>query len=207
LSTDATNTDGETIMTFGRILGSVFAAAALTVAPAGAALGYGGADEEVVVTDTNPAPGESFEVVVDAGADSPEATLTITSSDPSVPDSVIEIAGTQSMTKATTPAGTATFTVTLYVEDTYTLVGTDADGNVVGESTVVVGDGEPGEPGGDGDGGEEAAGGGGGSNAGAILPATGADTTTTLVGLGGGLLVLGGVVALMLSRRRNAQLG
>jgi LPXTG-motif cell wall-anchored protein len=193
-------------MTFGRILGSVFAAAALTVAPAGAAFGYGGADEEVVVTETNPAPGESFEVVVDAGADSPEATLTITSSDPSVPDDAIEIAGTQSMTKATT-AGVAEFTVTLYVEDTYTLVGTDVDGNVVGESTVVVGDGEPGEADGGGDAGEETAAGGGGSNTGAILPATGADTTTTLVGLGGGLLVLGGAAALVISRRRNAQLG
>jgi LPXTG-motif cell wall-anchored protein len=189
-------------MTFGRILGSVVAAAALTVAPAGAVFGYGGAAEFVAVSETNPEPGESFEVAVDAGPDSPEATLTITSSDPSVPDDAIEIAGTQSMTKATT-AGIAEFTVTLYAEDAYTLVGTDASGNVVGRSTVVVGDGEPGEAGG----GDEAAGGGGGTNTGAILPATGADTTTTLVALGGGVLVLGGVTALVLSRRRSHQAG
>jgi LPXTG-motif cell wall-anchored protein len=190
-------------MTLGRILGSAAASAALVLlAPAGVASAYTGPDEFVAVSETNPEPGEPFEVIVDAGAESPEATLTITSSDPSVPDDAIEIAGTQSMTKATT-AGIAEFTVTLYAEDAYTLVGTDASGNVVGRSTVVVGDGEPGEPGG----GDEAAGGGGGTNTGAILPATGADTTTTLLAVGGGVLVLGGVTALVLSRRRSHQAG
>lgn len=192
-------------MHFRRILGAFVASAALTFAPATAAVAYEDVDEGLVVSDTNPEPGEPFEVVVEAGVESPEATLAVTSEDPSVGDDTIEIAGSQSMTKETA-AGAATFTVTLHVEGTYSLVGTDASGEVVGEATVVVGDGTAGdEDGGDTD---EAEGGASPTSpTGGLLPDTGADTTTTLLAVGGGLLLLGGAVVLLLARRRGAQLG
>lgn len=193
-----------THMNFRHILGGVIASTALVLAPLSGAFAYEETGEALVVTETNPEPGETFEVAVDAGADSPEATLTVSSDDPAVDDGDIEIAGTQSMTKATT-AGVAEFAVTLYVEGTYSLVGTDASGQVVGESTVVVGDGAAGEGDAGGDAGAGASD-GGGTSAG-VLPDTGSDTATTLLSLGGGLLLLGGAAVLLLSRRRSSQAG
>jgi LPXTG-motif cell wall-anchored protein len=192
-----------------RMIGTVAAAAALALVPAGATFAYEDDAETLVVTDGNPEPGEPFEVIVEAGPESDEATLTVTSEDPDVSDDAIEIAGTQSMTKATNAAGAATFTVTLYVEGRYVLQGFDEAGNLVGESMVVVGDGEPGSEDGTADDGDEAAGGGGsgGANAGGgiTLPDTGASTGTMLLG-GAGALLLAGGAALLYIRRRNTQL-
>jgi LPXTG-motif cell wall-anchored protein len=191
-------------MSYGRILGGVATAAALILAPTGVASAYEGTDEAVLVSDTTPAPGEPFRVVAEAGTESPEATLTVTSQDSDVSSSSMEIAGTQSMTKDTT-AGAAEFTVTLHAEGRYSVVGTDASGNVVGESVVVVGDGQTGEGDtGESDTGEGAA--GGGSDAGSMLPDTGADAGTMALAGGGLALVLGGIAALVLSRRRKAEL-
>jgi LPXTG-motif cell wall-anchored protein len=193
-----------------RMIGAAVAATALVLVPTGS-FGYEGDAEVLVVTDGNPEPGEPFEVIVEAGPESDEATLTVTSQDPDVSDDAIDIAGTQSMTKATNAAGAATFTVTLYVEGRYVLQGFDEDGNLVGESMVVVGDGEPGSEdgnaeGGDAEGGDEATGGGGTSAGGGVtLPDTGSSTGTMLLG-GAGALLLAGGVALLYTRRRNTQL-
>lgn len=190
-------------MLLGRTLGTVVATVALVLAPTAVFAGeYGGEDEDMIVTNTNPEPGEPFEVIVDTGtgADNDEATLTVTSQDPGVPDSAIEIAGSQSMTKATT-AGRANFTVTLNVEDAYTLVGRDEFGNVVSRATVVVGDGARGS-GDAGGSGEAAAGGSAGSAAGGGLGATGASVGTTALALGGSALVLAGGALLLVRRRR-----
>ena len=198
-------------MTVLRLLGSLLLAAALVLLPTSAfADPYPGEEEEMVVSDTNPEPGEPFEVVVDAGPDSDEATLTVTSDD--ADDSDIEIAETQSLTKATNAAGIARFTVTLYEEGVYTLISYDENMNVIERTQVVVGDGEPGEDGGAGGGaGGDAgaggsAGGSGDSSAGIGLGDTGAGSTSVLLGSTGVLLLLGGGAALMYSRRRKLQL-
>ena len=194
-------------MLLGRTLGSVVATAALVLVPSAALAGeYGGDDEDMIVTETNPEPGEPFEVIVDTGtgADNDEATLTVTSQDPGVSDDAIEIAGSQSMTKSTV-AGRASFTVTLNVEDAYSLVGRDEFGNVVARATVVVGDGaRAGEGGG---GGGDNAGGGAGNNAGGGiagggLGATGASVATTALAVGGSAMVLAGGALLLVRRRR-----
>jgi LPXTG-motif cell wall-anchored protein len=187
-----------------RMIGAAVAATALVLVPT-ASFGYEGDAEVLVVTDGNPESGEPFEVIVEAGPESDEATLTVTSEDPDVSDDAIDIAGTQSMTKATNAAGAATFTVTLYVEGRYVLQGFDEAGNLVGESMVVVGDGEPGSEDGDAQGGDEAAGGGGTSAGGVALPDTGSSTGTMLLG-GAGALLLAGGAALLYTRRRNTQL-
>jgi len=193
-------------MNFRGVLGSVAAAAMLALVPTAAfATDYVGDDEEVAVSETNPAPGETFSATVEAGVESPEATLTV-DSEAGISDDAIEIAGTQSMTKATT-AGSADFAVTLHAEGNYTLTGYDAEGNVVGESSVMVGDGEPGdaEGGTDGDAGagddSDDAAGSAGSTGG--LGDTGASAGTAVIGGAGALLLLGGG-ALLLSRRRKA---
>lgn len=199
-------------MFFGRTLGSVLVAAALVLAPAPAfAAPYAGDDEDIYVTETNPDEGEPFDVVVDAGTgrDNDEVTLTVSSLNPRVPDGAIEIAGSQSMTKNTV-AGKANFSVTLYEEARYRLVGRDEFGNVVGRAMVVVGDGGRGTGGGGGNGnGGDNAGGGAGNNAGGSglagavggLGDTGASGLTTALGLGGGALLLAGAGVLVARRR------
>jgi len=201
-------------MFFGRTLGSVLVAAALVLAPAPALAGvYPGDDEDILVTETNPEEGEPFGVVVDTGtgADNDEATLTVRSLNPRVPNGAIEIAGSQSMTKDTV-AGKAEFTVTLYEEARYQLVGRDEFGNVVGRAMVVVGDGGRGTGGGGGNGGGNDNGGGAAGNnaggsglAGAVggLGDTGASSLTTALGLGGGALLLAGGGVLLARRRRT----
>jgi LPXTG-motif cell wall-anchored protein len=185
-------------MTVPRLLGSLLAVLAIVLAPS-AALAYEADDDVLLVSETNPAVGEPFTVRVDAGPDSDEATLTVTSQSPGVSDDDIEIAGTQSMTKATN-AGVARFTVTLYAEGRYSLVGFDAAGNRVGQSVVVVGDGLAGEGGDD-----ESLGAVGDSTPGGLsLPLTGVDGSTALLG-GAGLLLLGGGVVLLVSRRRSGE--
>lgn len=191
---------GKSQMSFRRITGILFATASLVLVPSAALAGeYPGDPEDVIVTDTNPAPGEPFNVIVDGGPESDEVTLTVTSNDPGVSDDDIEIAGTQSMTKAAT-GGVAEFTVTLYVEGRYTLVGFDEAGNRVGETIVVVGDGTAGESGTAGEG----AGGAGAGGAVGGLGATGADDMTMLIGGAGVLLLAGGGLALVAAHRRRS---
>lgn len=185
-----------------RMIGSLALTSALVLSPSAVfAGGYAGDDEDMVVTDTNPEPGEPFRVVLDAGtgADNDEVTLTVNSQDPGVSDDEIDIAGSQSMTKATV-AGKASFSVTLHVEDAYSLVGRDEFGNVIARMAVVVGDGTR-AGGGQGDG---AAGGSSGGLSAGGLGATGASAATTALGLGGGALVLAGG-ALLLTRRRRVE--
>ena len=192
-------------MTVRRILGCAAAVIfAIALSPS-TALAYEGDDSVLVVSDTNPAPGQPFNVQVDAGADSDEATLTVTSQGSSVAadDDDIEIAGTQSLTKPTN-AGVAQFTVTIHVEGRYNLVGFDAAGNRVGQSVVVVGDGATGSGGGDEGSGSGAAGSSAGSSSGGGLPLTGVDGSTALI-VGAGLLLVAGGVALVASRRRSSQ--
>lgn len=200
-------------MNLGRAIGTALVAATLVLSPS-AALAYDGDDEEMLVTETNPEEGEPFEAIVDTGtgADNDEATLTVRSLNPRVPDGAIEIAGSQSMTKNTV-AGKASFTVTLYEEARYQLVGRDEFGNVVGRAMVVVGDGGRGTGGGGGNGGNggDNAGGGAGNNAGGSgladavggLGDTGASGLTTALGLGGGALLLAGGGVLLARRRRT----
>lgn len=172
-----------------RLLGSLMVALTLLSLPA-TAHAYGGNDTDaLVITDSNPEPGEPFTVIVDGGPETTEVTLTVASEDPSVPDSAIEIAGSQSLTKAANGAGVAEFTVTLFEEGTYTLTAVDQNGELIGQGTVVVGDGEAAD-------GEGDAGG---------LPATGSDSGLVALGAAGAVLTLGGA-ALLLARRRRAQL-
>ncbi|QNN54010.1 LPXTG cell wall anchor domain-containing protein [Nocardioides mesophilus] len=179
-------------MTLRRAFGTLLAVCTLILAAPGAAMAYEGDDEGVAVSDTNPAPGQPFQVIVNAGEGSDEATLTITPPD-GVPAGSITIDGVQttSLTKATTAAGTAEFTVILGVEAYYTLVGLDEAGNRVGESVVVVGDAVAGVGGDDID------------ENGLGLPDTGAGQSSLLIGGAGALLLVGGGATLLYSRRRN----
>jgi LPXTG-motif cell wall-anchored protein len=109
-----------------------------------------------------------------------------------VPDSAIEIAGTQSLTKATDANGTAVFTVTLWEAATYELVATDADGTVLSVQTITAV-----EEGAAGDAAADAAGP-------ATLPQTGSDATVYVAGAA--LLVAGGAAAAVYAnRRRNSR--
>lgn len=184
-------------MRYRRTIGSLLAASALVLAPA-AAHAYEDDDDVMLVGDANPAVGQSFPVRVNAGPGSNEATLTVTSTSEGIGNDDIEIAGTQSMTKATDAAGVARFSVTLYAEGRYSMVGYDQAGNVVGRSLVVIGDGALG----DGEGGDDSVGGLGESTNGLSLPLTGMDGTTALLGGAGVLLLAGGGAVMLVSRRR-----
>ncbi len=185
-------------MSYRRTFGSLLVATALVLAPA-AAHAYEDDDDVLLVGDANPAVGQSFPVRVNAGPGSNKATLTVTSTSEGIGNDDIEIAGTQSMTKATDAAGVARFSVTLYAEGRYAMVGYDQAGNVVGRSLVVVGDGVLGS----GNGGDDTVGGlGESANNGLSLPLTGMDGTTALLGGVGVLLLAGGGAVMLVSRRR-----
>lgn len=194
-------------MTFRRVIGSVAAATVLALAPT-AAFAYDEPEEGFVqVSDTNPAPGEPVEVLVEAGVDASEATLEVVSEQDSIGDGAIEIAGAQSMTKAAVAGGATTFTVTLHEEGTYTATGTNDAGEVVGQATLVVGDGVPGDDAGAGDTDDDAAAAAGDDSAagGSGLGATGAGAGTAILGGAGALLLVAGG-ALLFARRRKASL-
>ncbi len=169
-----------------RALASLFAAALLVLVPS-TAFGYADDDFEIGVSTTNPAPGETFTVTITAPTGT-DVTLTITSDD--VSDDAIQIAGTKALTK-TAVDGQAVFGVTLSEEGSFTLVATDAEGNVIDTATVVVGDGADDDAGAPGGTDEDAAG--------PSLPETGA-TATPLV-IGGAILLLVGGAALFIARR------
>lgn len=178
-------------MSFVRVLGALLVAVVAVLVPS-SAHAYPPAPEAISISVTNPAPGEPFQIFVDS-AEGPTVTVTITSQTPGIPDNDIEIAGSQSMTKETT-GGEATFTATLYSEGRYDVVATDAEGDRVGESIVVVGDGVPGETGDD-------------VTEAGVLPDTGSDVTTLVAAGAGALLLLAGVAALVVTRRRDPQAG
>lgn len=130
--------------------------------------------------------GDPFVISCTGPAGNVTLTLTITSNNPAVPDSAIEIAGTASETVATT-AGAASFTTTLNQAGTYTLTITDAAGVVVTSQTITA---------------VNAASGGVSASSG--LPVTGASLTYLGVA---GVLLLAGVAALVgtrVARRRSA---
>src|SRR5690625_381626 len=174
-----------------RALAGFFAAALLVLAPT-AAFGYGDVEYDIDAP-ANPAPGETFTVTV-AAPTGTEVTLTITAE--GVDDDAIQIAGTKSLTK-TAVDNQAGFRVTLTEEAVYTLVATDADGNVLASTQITVGDGGAGAPGaGDGAGApgtdEDGA-------AGPALPETGATATPLIIG--GAILLLVGAAAVYFARR------
>lgn len=176
-------------MNLRRITSAVLLGGFLAAAPI-VAVGYEADEYDVATSETTPEEGEPFTVTVEGPVGNPEITLTISS--PAVPDSAIEIAGEQSLTKATVD-GVATFTVTLNEEATYTLVATDADGTVLSTQTITVVDdaaAAPVDPG-------AAASGDGGS----VLPQTGSDAMAYIAGAV--LLVAGGVAAVVYTNRRR----
>ncbi|KGM12175.1 hypothetical protein N869_02115, partial [Cellulomonas bogoriensis 69B4 = DSM 16987] len=116
---------------------SAGAAAALALTPT-AALAYSAPGYEVAVTSPAPAAGETFAVVASGFDEGESATLTVTSDPATIPDAAIQIAGTASLTKPVGDNGVATFAVTLTEAGVYTLVVTDENGALVGQSTVVV---------------------------------------------------------------------
>ncbi len=172
-------------MNLRRITSVVLVGGFLAAAPA-VAVAYEADEYDVATSDTTPEVGEPFTVTVEGPDGNPEITLTISS--PTVPDSAIEIAGEQSLTKATTD-GVATFTVTLEEEATYTLVATDADGTVLSTQTITAVEdaaAAPGDPGADG---------------GGMLPQTGSDAMAYIAGAV--LLVAGGAAAVVYTSRRR----
>ncbi|MEE6289271.1 LPXTG cell wall anchor domain-containing protein [Georgenia sp. MJ173] len=172
-----------------RALAGMLAAALLVFAPS-AAFGYAEDDLNISVSTTNPAPGESFTVAV-AAPTGTDVTLTISAD--GVSDDAIQIAGTKSLTKIAVD-NQAVFTVTLTEEATFQLVATDADGNVLDSTSIVVGDGGQAGPGAGDDGDDSAAG--------PSLPETGATATPLLIGAV--LLLLVGATALVFNRRGKA---
>jgi LPXTG-motif cell wall-anchored protein len=154
------------------------AAAALAIVPT-AAFGYGGTSytDKGTVSDSTPAPGQSFTVTVHGPAGT-SVTLTITSNPAS-------IAGTTTLVKTTNASGDATFTVTLAKAGTYTLVTTDtASGAVLSTQVVTV------------------AAAGSAAASGGSLATTGAEPLPILLGAGG-LLVLGAGGVVIAKRRKT----
>ncbi len=165
-----------------RALVSAAAAAALVLVPT-AALAYEAPGYDIAVEDVSPSPGEGFQVSIDGATVGEDYTLTITSSPASLPDDVIQIAGTASLTRtATSP--TVSWTVTLQSAGTFALAVTNAAGELVADSTVVVtAAGEDDVTGGDG------------------LAVTGFDGVQ--LAIGAGVLLVLGAGAVVVSRRRQ----
>ncbi|WP_454085392.1 LPXTG cell wall anchor domain-containing protein [Georgenia sp. Marseille-Q6866] len=178
-----------------RALGGLLAAALLVFAPT-AAFAYDLDEFDAAISTVNPAPGEGFNVTVEAPSGT-DVTLTVSSD--AVEDDDIQIAGTKSLTK-TSVDGAAVFTVTLSEEAVYEIVATDPDGRVIERFVVTAGDGgtTPGDDA-DGDDNDGAAGGDTDGAAGPSLPETGATATPLIIG--GVVLLLVGAAALFLARR------
>lgn len=166
-----------------RALGVAAGAAALALVPT-SALAY----NEVGDVPGSVAQGVPFNITLDGPNENAYFGLSIASAN--VPDSAIEIAGSQYLEKPTTN-GTATFTVTLNEPATYTVVGTAANGEVVLEETVTAGTAAA------------ADGSSSGSGSGASLPDTGSGSTPLLIGAAG--LLAAGAGAMTFARRRQAQ--
>lgn len=116
---------------------SITAAVALVALPIAAAA-YDAPGYNTTVSDPTPAIGEPFTVTTTGAEEGDELTLTISSDPASISNDAIQIAGTQSLTKTAGADGTVTWTVTLSAAGTYSLAVTDAQGNLLGDGTVVV---------------------------------------------------------------------
>jgi len=173
-----------------RRLLALAAAAALVVMPAAVAQAYVAPGVDLEVSDSTPAPGESFQVVFEGATIGEAYTLTITSDPASVPSSDIQIAGTASSTKTATSDAVA-YTVTLRSAATYRLAITDSTGALLADSTVVV----AAPP-------AAAAAASGSTRGGGGLATTGADPLA--LGLGAAGIVALGASALYVVRRRRA---
>ena len=175
-----------------RILTAALVAFLIALAPS-SAFAYGEDSGGVTTTETNPAPGEVFGVMVEADA-CPTVRLEI-----DAPTSATTIDGeqTNSATKSAVD-GEASYEVAISQEGEFRLTGyCDATDEVLGVQMVAVGDAGA-DAGGDTD---DAAAGGTTTDTGGVLPATGADLTTTLIA-GGGLLLLAAGAVLVLRRRK-----
>jgi len=148
---------------------------------------YVPSDYTCTVTVGTATVGDPFVISCDGPEGNVTLTLTITSTDPAVPDEAIEIAGTATETVATS-GGAASFTTTLDQAGTYTIAVTDADGVLLTSQTITAVTGSTGA----------------GVSASSGLPVTG----TSLAYLGvAGVLLLAGVTALVgtrIARRRNS---
>ncbi|MFS0703567.1 peptidase [Cellulomonas sp. 179-A 9B4 NHS] len=158
--------------------------------PAAAAQAYVAPGTDFEVSDSTPAPGESFQVVFEGATVGEDYTLTITSNPASIPSSDIQIAGTASLTKTAT-SNTVAFTVTLRSAGSFRLAVTDESGALVADSTVTVR--------------AAAAAGGASGSAGSsgALAVTGADPLA--LGLGAaGVIALGAGAVYVVRRRQTA---
>ncbi|WP_454778470.1 LPXTG cell wall anchor domain-containing protein [Georgenia muralis] len=166
-----------------RALSTTAATAAILLAPT-AALAYTGDDYDADVPGSV-AQGVPFDLTLEGPNDNALFGLTIASAN--VPDSAIEIAGSQSLQKATVN-GVSVFEVTLHEEAVYEVTGVNAAGDVVLESEVVVGD--PTDD--DAAAGDEPAGG--------TLPDTGSSSTPLVIG--SAILLAAGAGVLAFARRQ-----
>lgn len=184
-----------------RALATVATAAALLLLPA-AAQAYPAPTTVATVSNPSPAVGEPVTVTVGGLETASSATMTVTSSDPSIPNTAIAIAGTASYTKEV-PGDSVSFTVTHSVDGVYTHQITTDAGHVIPAQVLTVG------TGGSGAGSEGTAGAGSGSTdaSGATdgLAATGIGTAGELALLAGGLVVLGVGGTLLVRRGTRAR--
>jgi hypothetical protein len=182
----------EPLMKLRRVAPAIALAGALALAPATAMADSYPAPETPGATTSLPGTravaGESFTVTIPA-KDGDEVTLTITN--PNVPSSAIQIAGTASKTKIAQGDGGVTFTVTLTQPGNFTLVGT-VNGEVVLNKQITVQ--------------KTAAGTGGGQGPEAVtggqLDVTGSEAL--LFGAGAVLLAGIGTAAVVGSRRKRS---
>lgn len=167
------------------------AAAALVLVPT-AALAYDAPGYSSTVSDASPTAGAPFRFAVDGASDiaGKAVLLTVTSNPASLPNSAIQIAGTQSVEKVANASGDVAFTVTLKQAGSYSVQAT-VDGAAVSQLDLAVA-------------------GAKGSTAAAAhdgaLAATGFDGAG--LATGAGALVVAGAAAVMIAKRRqSAQLG
>ena len=159
-------------------------AAALVLAPS-TAMAYPPPGFATVVTDVTPAAGAAFGVHMSNAKARAAVTLALTHNPVTLDNHGISIAGTKSLSKITSAAGVADFTVSLTEIGAYSLVATDAAGAVLSSQIVTV-----------------HAVGAAPAAAGGKLSRTGFDATGLAVG--GGLLVLAGAGAVVVAKRRKS---
>ncbi|WP_188522280.1 peptidase [Isoptericola cucumis] len=149
----------------------------------------------MTVSVTTATVGVPFAVNLSGPAGNASFTLEI----PGVDDDAIEVAGAQT---AVTTDGAASFSVTLPEEGTYTLTGTDAEGQVVGSASVtaVAAGSDGGGVGSVTDDGTVGVSAEDGSDGG-ILAVTGASSAPYLLAAAG--LLVAGLVALLAARARS----
>ncbi|MFD1717399.1 LAETG motif-containing sortase-dependent surface protein [Georgenia deserti] len=176
------------------------ATAGLILVPTSAMADYAETEASVVFEEVSQNP-FVFRATVDAGTeyeDGEDVTITVTSEDEDTPDSAIQIAGEQSASETLVDGG-AVFETTITQVDTYDVVVTGPDGEVIGSAQVTFS--------GDDDGGvddgtdDDGAGAGGGDGS---LPDTGASNSTPLI-IGAAVLLAAGAGAMVFARTRQTQ--